>query len=75
MDEGMLKLHSARISPSGRNPRVFVNPDAQRRKGNLAARIEGAAMYMTRHTFASWAIQRVMPLAEVQQYLGTPPTR
>lgn len=40
------------------------------RKGDLASRIEGASMHTTRHTFASWAIQRGIPLAEVQQYLG-----
>ena len=33
-------------------------------------RLESATFHTLRHTFASWAIQRGVPIAEVQQYLG-----
>lgn len=35
-----------------------------------AERVEAATFHTLRHTFASWAIQQGIPIAEVQQYLG-----
>lgn len=37
---------------------------------NEDAHLDGVTFHTTRHTFASWLIQRGVPIAEVQAYLG-----
>lgn len=62
-------------------PWVFVNLHRQEayrpdsvyhsfKKAAMEAEVEGAVFHTTRHTFASWLIQKGVPIAEVQQYLG-----
>jgi integrase len=82
--KAVLEGQTRHIGPEGAIPWVFTNPqygEAYRpasvyhdfKRAAKRAGLEDWRMvtfHTTRHTFASWLIQKGVPVAEVQQYLG-----